>query len=132
MLGSVYWAARECGMPFRQWRPEIESPDDIWTDGVLDVSEGVSSRFAGSYESEVRAQKKLALFGIASDDGVVQATYLDEACSSRELSCNSDVRKADVMVPMAIPSFGGMLVVLLSVFVTPVLYIWVKERRVES
>ena len=38
-------------------------------------------------------------------------------------------RGSDVMVPMAIPSFGGMLVVLLSVFVTPVLYSWVKERR---
>jgi Cu(I)/Ag(I) efflux system membrane protein CusA/SilA len=41
-------------------------------------------------------------------------------------------RGSDVMVPMAIPSFGGMLVVLLSVFVTPVLYSWVKERRLES
>lgn len=107
----------------------------------------------------------LALSGIASDDGVVQATYLDQACASRDLSRNSDVRKAviegasprirpclmtsattilallpvltstgrgsDVMVPMAIPSFGGMLVVVLSVFVTPVLYSWVKERREE-
>ncbi len=36
------------------------------------------------------------------------------------------------MVLMAIPSFGGMLVVLLSVFVTPVLYSWVKERRLTS
>ncbi len=41
----------------------------------------------------------------------------------------SDGRGSDVMVPMAIPSFGGMLVVLLSVFVTPVLYSWVRERR---
>ena len=31
-------------------------------------------------------------------------------------------RGSDVMVPMAIPSFGGMLVVLVSVFVVPVLY----------
>jgi Cu(I)/Ag(I) efflux system membrane protein CusA/SilA len=38
-------------------------------------------------------------------------------------------RGSDVMVPMAIPSFGGMLVVLLSVFVTPVLYSWVREKR---
>jgi Cu(I)/Ag(I) efflux system membrane protein CusA/SilA len=41
-------------------------------------------------------------------------------------------RGSDVMVPMAIPSFGGMLVVLLSVFVTPVLYSWVRERREQS
>jgi Cu(I)/Ag(I) efflux system membrane protein CusA/SilA len=38
-------------------------------------------------------------------------------------------RGADVMIPMAIPSFGGMLVVLLSVFVVPVLLSWVRERR---
>ena len=31
------------------------------------------------------------------------------------------------MVPMAIPSFGGMLVVLISIFVVPVLYCAVKE-----
>jgi Cu(I)/Ag(I) efflux system membrane protein CusA/SilA len=105
----------------------------------------------------------LALFGIASDDGVVMATYLDQSCVSRPLSSRADIRKAvlegaarrirpclmtsattilallpvltstgrgaDVMVPMAIPSFGGMLIVLLSVFVTPVLYSWVRERR---
>jgi Cu(I)/Ag(I) efflux system membrane protein CusA/SilA len=38
-------------------------------------------------------------------------------------------RGSDVMVPMAIPSFGGMLVVLISVFVVPVLYCWIEERR---
>ena len=31
------------------------------------------------------------------------------------------------MVPMAIPSFGGMLVVLVSVFFVPVLYSMLKE-----
>jgi Cu(I)/Ag(I) efflux system membrane protein CusA/SilA len=105
----------------------------------------------------------LALFGIASDNGVVLATYLDQACASRKITCVGDVRNAtiegatrrirpclmtsattilallpvltstgrgsDVMLPMAIPSFGGMLVVLLSVFVVPVLYSWVRERR---
>jgi len=38
-------------------------------------------------------------------------------------------RGSDVMVPMAIPSFGGMLVVLLSIFVVPVLYSLVEEVR---
>jgi Cu(I)/Ag(I) efflux system membrane protein CusA/SilA len=33
------------------------------------------------------------------------------------------------MVPMAIPSFGGMLVVLLTVFTVPVLYCGVAELR---
>lgn len=38
-------------------------------------------------------------------------------------------RGSDVMVPMAIPSFGGMLVVLVSIFVVPVLYCAVKESK---
>ncbi len=104
----------------------------------------------------------LALFGIASDNGVVLATYLDQSCAKRGIKCAADIREAtieagvrrirpclmtsattilallpvltsvgrgsDVMIPMAIPSFGGMLVVLLSVFVVPVLYSWVRER----
>jgi len=105
----------------------------------------------------------LALFGIASDNGVVIATYLDQAFAEHKISCVRDIREAtvtgavrrirpclmtsattilalipvltstgrgsDVMVPMAIPSFGGMLVVLISVFVTPVLYCAVEEVK---
>jgi len=105
----------------------------------------------------------LALFGIASDDGVVMATYLDQSFATRPVRTVEDVRRAtieaatrrirpclmtsattilallpvltstgrgaDVMIPMAIPSFGGMLVVLLSVFVVPVLYSGIEERR---
>ncbi|MFC1735438.1 efflux RND transporter permease subunit [Candidatus Hydrogenedentota bacterium] len=103
----------------------------------------------------------LALFGIASDNGVVIATYLDQSFAARKPRSVEDVREAtvmgavrrirpclmtsattilalipiltstgrgsDVMVPMAIPSFGGMLVVLVSVFVVPVLYCAVQE-----
>ena len=36
-------------------------------------------------------------------------------------------RGADVMVPMAIPTFGGMTVAVVTVFVVPVLYCGVKE-----
>jgi len=105
----------------------------------------------------------LALFGIASDNGVVIATYLDQTFAGRRVLSVSEVREAtvagavrrirpclmtsattilallpvltstgrgsDVMIPMAIPSFGGMLVVLVSVFVVPVLYCWVRERQ---
>jgi Cu(I)/Ag(I) efflux system membrane protein CusA/SilA len=39
-------------------------------------------------------------------------------------------RGADIMVPMAIPSFGGMLIALLTVFVVPVLYCGVKELSI--
>jgi Cu(I)/Ag(I) efflux system membrane protein CusA/SilA len=105
----------------------------------------------------------LALFGIASDNGVVIATYLDHSFRERSIESVDDVREAtvagavrrirpclmttattilallpvltssgrgaDVMIPMAIPSFGGMLVVLVSVFTVPVLYCAIKEVR---
>jgi Cu(I)/Ag(I) efflux system membrane protein CusA/SilA len=35
---------------------------------------------------------------------------------------------ADIMVPMAIPAFGGMVFELLTLFVVPVLYSWKKEK----
>ena len=41
-------------------------------------------------------------------------------------------RGSDVMAPMAIPSFGGMLVVLVSVFLVPVLYCAIREFRLGS
>ena len=106
----------------------------------------------------------LALFGIASDNGVIQSTYLDQVFRERQPNSIKEIREAtivaaqrrirpclmtsattilalipvltsvgrgsDVMVPMAIPSFGGMLVVLISIFVVPVLYCWIKERSI--
>lgn len=105
----------------------------------------------------------LALFGIATDDGVVMATYLDqsfaknkpqdrdairttviEAGNRRVRAClmttattllallpilTSTGRGSDIMIPMAIPTFGGMTVALLSMFVVPVLYCAVKELQ---
>jgi Cu(I)/Ag(I) efflux system membrane protein CusA/SilA len=105
----------------------------------------------------------LALFGVASDNGVVIATYLDQSFAQhptdtiagiREATVHAAVRRirpclmtsattilalipvltstgrgADIMVPMAIPSFGGMLVVLVSVFVVPVLYCSIQEHK---
>jgi Cu(I)/Ag(I) efflux system membrane protein CusA/SilA len=41
-------------------------------------------------------------------------------------------RGSDIMVPMAIPSFGGMLVVLVSIFVVPVLYCAIEELRLRA
>jgi len=103
----------------------------------------------------------LALFGIASDNGVIIATYLDQIFSQRQPDSVQDIRRAtvdaalrrvrpclmttattilalipvltstgrgaDIMVPMAIPSFGGMLVVVVSIFVVPVLYCALEE-----
>ena len=108
----------------------------------------------------------LALFGIASDDGVVMATYLNQtfdrqkpasieairaatihAGSRRVRPClmttattilalipvlTSTGRGADIMGPMAIPSFGGMLIEVLTMLVVPVLYCMVREIRFKS
>ncbi len=105
----------------------------------------------------------LALFGIASDDGVVITTYLDqsfrraqintvehareatvEAGARRVRPClmttattilalipvlTSTGRGADIMVPMAIPSFGGMTIEIMTMLVVPVLYCLVKETK---
>lgn len=38
-------------------------------------------------------------------------------------------RGADIMIPMALPSIGGMFFVLLSLITVPVLFSWVEERR---
>jgi Cu(I)/Ag(I) efflux system membrane protein CusA/SilA len=105
----------------------------------------------------------LALFGIATDDGVVIATYLKQSFVRRRPERVKEIREAvveagkrrcrpclmtvattilallpvlssqgrgsDVMVPMAIPSFGGMLIALMTMFIVPVLYCAVEERR---
>lgn len=105
----------------------------------------------------------LALFGIATDNGVVTATYLEQTLSRakadnteaiRELVIKgatrrirpalmttattlialipiltSDGRGSDIMVPMAIPSFGGMLVAIITTLMVPVLYCAVQELR---
>ncbi len=105
----------------------------------------------------------LALFGIATDDGVIQATYLNQVFGERKPKTREEIREAtvaaasrrvrpclmtsattilalvpvltstgrgsDVMVPMAIPAFGGMLVVLISIFVVPILYCWIQEIK---
>jgi Cu(I)/Ag(I) efflux system membrane protein CusA/SilA len=41
-------------------------------------------------------------------------------------------RGSDVMVPMAIPSFGGMVFAILTTFVVPILYASLAERRLKK
>jgi len=106
----------------------------------------------------------LALFGIATDDGVIISTYLKQVFLRRRPASIEEVREAtveagkrrirpalmtaattllalipvltstgrgaDIMVPMAIPSFGGMAVVLLRVLTVPVLFAWLAEARI--
>ena len=107
----------------------------------------------------------LALFGIATDNGVVTATYLDQTIARAKSIDIAEVRKlviegatrrirpalmttattmialipvltsdgrgSDIMVPMAIPSFGGMLVAIVTTLLVPVLYSAVQEQRME-
>jgi Cu(I)/Ag(I) efflux system membrane protein CusA/SilA len=39
-------------------------------------------------------------------------------------------RGSDIMVPMAIPSFGGMLIEILTMLIVPVLYCAIQERKI--
>ncbi len=101
----------------------------------------------------------IALVGIATDDGVVMATYLSQTVNKsdsgaikeavqiagkrRIRAClmttattvlallpvlTSQGRGADVMLPMAIPVMGGMLIELVTLFVVPVLYCGIEEH----
>ena len=40
-------------------------------------------------------------------------------------------RGSDLMVPMSLASFGGMLLEVLTMFMAPVLYSWVREKRLK-
>jgi Cu(I)/Ag(I) efflux system membrane protein CusA/SilA len=105
----------------------------------------------------------LALFGIATDDGVMVATTLNQKFREQKPVGIAAIRKvtvdagrqrirpaiitsattvialmpvftatgrgSDIMIPMAIPTFGGMMVAQISVFVVPVLYSWIEEWR---
>ncbi len=98
----------------------------------------------------------LALFGIATDDGVVMATRIEQSMKEDSpstieaiRSCvvtggrlriraavmtsattilallpvlTSSGRGSDIMIPMAIPTFGGMAVASITWFVVPILY----------
>ena len=46
-------------------------------------------------------------------------------------SLTSTGRGSDIMIPMAIPSFGGMLIALITLFVVPVLYSWKQEIQLK-
>jgi copper/silver efflux system protein len=107
----------------------------------------------------------LALFGIATDDGVVIATYLRQSFAQRRTETVAQLRAAtiiagqrrvrpclmtsattilallpvltatgrgaDIMIPMAIPSVGGMSLVLLTMFTVPVLFCLVQEVKLK-
>jgi Cu(I)/Ag(I) efflux system membrane protein CusA/SilA len=105
----------------------------------------------------------LALFGIATDDGVLIATYLKQSFQKHNPQTIAEIRQAtiaagsrrirpalmttattvlalipvltatgrgaDIMVPMAIPSFGGMIFAMVTMLVVPVLYSAFQEMK---
>lgn len=106
----------------------------------------------------------IALFGIATDDGVIMGTYIHQVFEERKPASVAEVREAvlvagkkrvrpammtaavaiiallpvltstgkgaDIMVPMAIPTFGGMTIQLMTMFVVPVLQAYWREGAV--
>ncbi len=105
----------------------------------------------------------LALFGIATDDGVLVATFLRESFKTNTPDNIAEIRDAvvegglrrvrpammttattilallpvltstgrgaDIMLPMAIPSFGGMVLQTITMFTVPVLYALWQESK---
>jgi Cu(I)/Ag(I) efflux system membrane protein CusA/SilA len=108
----------------------------------------------------------IALFGIATDDGVLMGTYLDQSFEKNKTTTLEGIRKAvviagqrrikpaimtsattiiallpvltstgrgaDIMIPMAIPAFGGMILASITYFIVPVLYCWREERKLKK
>jgi Cu(I)/Ag(I) efflux system membrane protein CusA/SilA len=107
----------------------------------------------------------IALFGIATDDGVIMGTYIHQVFEERQPKTIEGVREAvlvagkkrvrpammtaavaiiallpvltstgkgaDIMIPMAIPTFGGMIIQLMTMFVVPVLQAFWRESVIK-
>lgn len=108
----------------------------------------------------------IALFGIATDDGVLMGTYLDQSFRNNKTTSVAEIKEAvviagqrrikpavmtsattiiallpiltstgkgsDIMIPMAIPAFGGMLLASITYFIVPVLYSWREELKLKK
>ena len=108
----------------------------------------------------------IALFGIATNDGVIMGTYIHQVFEDRKPSTVKEVREAvvaagskrvrpammttavaviallpvltstgkgaDIMVPMAIPTFGGMIIQLMTIFVVPLFQVMWREYAVKN
>ncbi|MDO9154917.1 MAG: efflux RND transporter permease subunit [Paludibacter sp.] len=106
----------------------------------------------------------IALFGIATDDGVLMGSYIHRVFEERQPSTVHDVREAviaagkkrvrpammttavtiiallpvltstgkgaDIMVPMSIPTFGGMIIQVMTIFVVPLFQAMWRENVV--
>lgn len=108
----------------------------------------------------------IALFGVATDDGVLMGTYIHQTFLQQNPTTKEAIREAvvtaglkrvrpaamttattliallpvltstgkgaDIMVPMAIPTFGGMLIQSMTMFVVPVLQCWWRESVIKK
>lgn len=108
----------------------------------------------------------IALFGVATDDGVLMGTYIHQTFLQQNPTTKEAIREAvvtaglkrvrpaamttattliallpvltstgkgaDIMVPMAIPTFGGMLIQSMTMFVVPVLQCWWRESAIKK
>jgi Cu(I)/Ag(I) efflux system membrane protein CusA/SilA len=108
----------------------------------------------------------IALFGIATNDGVLMGTYIHDTFLERTPHTKEDIREAvisaglkrvrpaamttataliallpvltstgkgaDIMIPMAIPTFGGMLIQSMTMFVVPVFQCWWREWAIRK
>lgn len=106
----------------------------------------------------------IALFGIATNDGVIMGTYIHQVFEDKKPTTVHDVREAvvmagkkrvrpammttavaviallpvlsstgkgaDIMVPMAIPTFGGMIIQVMTIFVVPLFQAMWREKAV--
>ena len=107
----------------------------------------------------------IALFGIATNDGVIMGTYIHQVFEDRHPTTVHEVREAvvsaglkrvrpammttavaviallpvlsstgkgsDIMIPMAIPMFGGMIIQVMTVFVVPLFQAMWRESRLK-
>lgn len=108
----------------------------------------------------------IALFGLATSDGVLMGTYIHDTFVARNPRTKDEIREAviyaglkrvrpaamttataliallpvltstgkgaEIMVPMAIPTFGGMLIQSMTMFVVPVFQCWWRESALRK
>jgi len=108
----------------------------------------------------------IALFGIATNDGVIMGTYIHQVFEDRHPSTVDGVREAviaagkrrvrpammttavaviallpvltstgkgaEIMAPMSIPTFGGMIIQVMTIFVVPLFQAMWREHAVKK